>query len=328
MALENLLTVTFEVSKDISKGLINGELIRRGGVIQVAKGPESGNIIMWLKESGLLQESLSKSAPDTIPPQLAAQLSQIQTLTSAVLGIQVLNLGFTAMGFAIINQKLKRIDKKLDLILDALIQISAELQWLDRRMDHQIMAKLFAAIQNAQRARMATDSDLAKADLAEARRILTESTTHYKILLQDCLVSKRHLQFPVLIGSYFQLYSLAEVAKIQCSIWLDELESAFEDSVEFKDQINSFREEYIAPMKKFDENIRDLIRLDRDIRKKLEEGKNMIIELVGRAEGYVSEIEFISEKKIPIKEWEKIGKDVNEPILVLIEPKNPFKPKN
>lgn len=56
------LQVLFDLPAEIGRALDSGEMSRRGGVIQWAKGDHKGKVVMWLKESGDLVRHASRRA--------------------------------------------------------------------------------------------------------------------------------------------------------------------------------------------------------------------------------------------------------------------------
>lgn len=112
------LQTTLDVPETILAGLLKGDLIRRGGVIQrAAETPQAGQIVMWLREAG---------AAPAVPQSLAS----VSGAAGQVLGMvgpiaSVLNLGVTvAFGVALYHE-LSAVEKRLAQMNDKIDR----LQW-------------------------------------------------------------------------------------------------------------------------------------------------------------------------------------------------------
>lgn len=128
------LVLTFDIPTKILQGLIDGSLVRNGGVIQ----DTSGRIVMWLREigasgaiSGAGSNMISSINPVTGAANLVMQgvnagislkgfaavtqqLNQIQGLLSITTATSMLSLGVSVIGFTIIAKRLKELEKRLE----------------------------------------------------------------------------------------------------------------------------------------------------------------------------------------------------------------------
>src|SRR5437763_578572 len=98
-----VLPVLLEVPSAIQRGLATGLYERWGGVVRVAAGrPNGGEVVTHLREVGRLGDSATHSFRFQPPPPLAASLQMTQVAAAA----GVLNLGVSAVGFALTLSKL------------------------------------------------------------------------------------------------------------------------------------------------------------------------------------------------------------------------------
>lgn len=107
----NQLRTVFDIPNDIYAGLLNGDYIRRGGVIQKSNkyGPKAGEVVMWLREgsiSPVSPESLVGGGNDN--SGIANALNLFGSVAS------VINLGATIYFGTKAIDKLNNINGKID----------------------------------------------------------------------------------------------------------------------------------------------------------------------------------------------------------------------
>jgi len=125
------------LSDQITRGLANGSLQRWGGIIRVTKGyPGAGEIVTHLRDvvSVASQVSTPASAANLVSSvaanvqlhQVSSQLSQVMQLTQVAAAASVLNLGVSAVGFAVMNHKLNRLQESVGKLDGRLVQLAAD----------------------------------------------------------------------------------------------------------------------------------------------------------------------------------------------------------
>ena len=125
------------LSDEITRGLANGSLQRWGGIIRVTKGyPGAGEIVTHLRDvvSVASQVSTPASAANLVSSvaanvqlhQVSSQLSQVMQLTQVAAAASVLNLGVSAVGFAVMNHKLNRLQESVGKLDGRLVQLAAD----------------------------------------------------------------------------------------------------------------------------------------------------------------------------------------------------------
>lgn len=195
-----LLQTAFEVPSAIAGGLATGEMVRRGGTVQWAKGTaKAGEVVAWLRETEM--QPLSSAQLASGPFAKAGQLLQVVGSVASVL-----NLGAT-VGFGVATlRKLGRMDAKLDNLVSrsdhlqetvdlGFIQMAAGFERLvegqtriEERIDEQFHHQVVGAIRSATR-----DLDLLVTPFPpdDERRgtrlegILNRVSPAYEILAQD-----------------------------------------------------------------------------------------------------------------------------------------------
>jgi hypothetical protein len=317
MLLDNVIKVNFDIPPLIREGMRNGQYLRRGGVIQ----DTAGQVIAWLRESGGLQDVLASNPVGAYPSNIASQISSISAGMPIMLGMQGLTLGVTVIGFALLNNKLNVVNSKLDLILTDIKEIKEDLNWLDRRNDIALFAKLISALENAQ---WATSTGRLER-VCDSRLIFCDAQRHYQLLLMAMISEKRAYKYPEIYGNYYNQFALATAAKIQCDLSLDGPSAAVACIKEGGNVANQLNEDYLKPLRSFPGN-EWLISIAGDPKQKksLANVKAEIIETCDVLSGYGVELSFCNDKQIPLPDWKNIGQSKKEPAILVIEPKETY----
>ncbi len=123
--MEISVTTTFALPDWISENLAKGIYERVGGFI---RDTDNKQIIAWLREA----ESVD------------SLLQNITTITGfGTLGVSVLSLGVSTMGFLLMSKKLKELEK-------ALKEVSVSLEKINYKIDLSFLTKFLVAIDLAQ----------------------------------------------------------------------------------------------------------------------------------------------------------------------------------
>lgn len=190
----NTVSATFEIPEGIAQGLKNGTLERVGGVI---REPQSKQVVAWLRET-----------TPTVSP--VSKLLQVGATAS------VLNLGITVMGFAIVNERLNELEKRLQKAQELLSKIN-------RKIDLGYYANFRAALDLAASAMKMKNPDTRKgiaiqaiSKFREADHVYTEYTD--KELEQGSQIAEE----------YLLTLSLAYIAEARCYLELEAPETALD----------------------------------------------------------------------------------------------------
>ena len=156
-----LIGTTLFADPEIAKGLINGMLIRRGGVVRDA---DSGQIVKHLVESPNFTQSLIGS-PVSPLSTLQGTASSILGMSQIAAGASILNLGVSIAGFLYMNHKLNqlrdsitylqasidegfnRIDNRLEVLSHQLGYIQLIVQY--SRQEQQVLSKSVSELHRA-----------------------------------------------------------------------------------------------------------------------------------------------------------------------------------
>ena len=308
----DLLDVTFEVPAWIEEGLANGSLIRGGGVVRRS----SGEIAMFLRESGSLSRELANgNLPSS--PMLSAQMSSLQSLSMASLGMQALNLGISAIGFAVVVSKLNKIQADLQKIHEKLDEILEEIQWILRRQDLEMVGKMKAALEIADTATLASSMDLRRQGLIDARNRLIESANRSKLFLDDMIATKKYLLKPDLFGLCYRAWTCSRIALAQCELFLNENNMARRSMQKMHEENEEIYKTYLYPLQNFDENPIPLIRMLEETKRKLKNIKELIPNVTSQITSYRQEIDFVQRNGLSWEEWKDAG-DSEEPKLIFL----------
>jgi hypothetical protein len=311
------LNVLFEVPAFVREGLGGGSMIRRGGVIQWAAGSRKGEVVAWLRESQGLREHLRGSV--SLPQGAAAQYAQLGIGMTTVIGVQIFTLAVVAIGFAIINQKLKALDRKLDVVLSELRHLSEEVAWLDRRNDLALLAKVSAALETAAWSQATSRPE----QLPSARAALLEAGHHYAALLQAMVHAERAYRHPDLYSAYLTMFALVGVGRAQVDALLDGPDAGSHALIEVVHTINQEREAFQRPMREFSANLRKLVLLGPGAEAPIREAVGHMHEAEDRVSAYETEFAFCATHKLSLADWNDLGKDESTPRLLLITPTVP-----
>ena len=306
--LDNV-TVVFEIPAKVAERLASGEWTRVGGVIRDA----AGKVRYMLRESGGLREVLESGAP--IPPGMSAQLTAISQSLGVVSGLQVLTLGVTVAGFAMIAHRLNGIDRKLGQMLDAMQDLRDDVQWLGAVRDAERAAALASALENAA---WAQAHDRLSA-LEQARGQIVHSQNQYRMLM-DLMLSKEaaHRNAEVFAG-FFRQHALAGLAKSRCDWLLLGPGAAFETMSGVERDAQRLQDRFLEPMRTFD-NPKILLSLPTAARGPLREAAKALVGDGAQLGGYAAEIGFCRDRGIDLWSWERIGSDVTQAPLILLAP--------
>ena len=310
--IRDLLDVTFEVPNRIREGLHTGSLFREGGVVR----RDTGEIEMFLRESsGLSQELAKGNLPSS--PLLSSQLSSLRSLSTVALGMQVLNLGVSAIGFAVVISKLNKIQAGLQEIHKKLDRVLAEVQWISRKQDLEMVGKMRAALEIASKALLASSTDLRRRDLSDARSRLTESANLSRIFLDDLITTKKYLSRPNLFDLSYRTWACSRIALVQCELFLDENKIAVQSVKRIREENEEIREAYLYPLQHFDKNPIPLVQRSEETTCILKEVKKLIPNTTSQIAGYQQEIDFVQRNRLSWEEWADVG-DSEEPQLVFL----------
>lgn len=318
VGIRDLLDVTFEVPDWIREGLNTGSLFREGGVVR----RDTGEITMFLRESSGLSQELAKGHPPS-SPLLSSQISGLRSLSTAALGMQVLNLGVSAIGFVVIISKLNKIQASLQEIHKKLDRVLAEVQWISRKQDLEMVGKMKAALEIASTAVLASSMDLRRQGLTDARNRLIESANLSRLFLDDLITTKKYLSRPDLFDLSYRTWACSRVALVQCELFLDENKIAVQSMQRMHEENEEIREAYLYLLQHFDENPIPLILMSGETKCILKEVKELIPNTTSQIVGYQQEIDFVQRNGLSWEEWTDAG-DSEESKLIFLLPKNDY----
>ncbi|MEH1884447.1 hypothetical protein [Nostoc sp.] len=128
------VTVTFMLADWIIKGIADGTLERVGGVIREVG---SKHIVTWLREQG--------SPTGNQLGELGRSMLLTQGILQVTSAVSILNLGVSVIGFAVIAQRLKELEQRLQ-------QAQKLLNNINHKIDLSFYANFRAAIELANNA--------------------------------------------------------------------------------------------------------------------------------------------------------------------------------
>ena len=314
--IKELIDVTLETPSWIREGLDRGSLMREGGVVRW----KDGRIAMFLRESsGLSRELANGSLPSS--PLLSSQMSHLQSLSMFSLGTQVLNLGVSTVGFAIVISKLNKIQRQMDQALSKLDEIQERVEWISRKQDLEVLAKMKAAIEIAGNAinlvAAATRRDMLKESLYK----LTEMASISKSWMDELISTKKYVSNPKLFDLYYRTWVCCNAAIVQCLLFLEEDDGATRYIQEIYKKNEEIHQSYLHILQNFDRYPLQNIRITIEDRQSLKDTNDLIQNTTDQIRGYQLEIEFVQQNDIPYDQWITVG-DSEEPRLSFLVSKN------
>lgn len=239
----SLLTTTFEIPGWIAAGLSNGSYERVGGVIRNTVTKE---ILAWLREYDSFNVSsiipgavlplnpatgvfnlvatfadivITKQGFDRVDRQLGQishQLMQMQGVLQITSAASILNLGVTAVGFAVIAQRLKELEKRLQDAQEVLGKIN-------RKVDLGFYANFRAAVDLATNAfTMSKLENRRNCALQAIDRFLEAEHIYTDFVDQELEASSQ------ITDEYLLTLCLAYLAETRCHLELEEPDVAFQ----------------------------------------------------------------------------------------------------
>ncbi len=185
--------IPFEVPNSFLLKIISGEYVRYGGIVKEAA---TGQIVGHLKEVGSIAGQLS-SLPITPAHALSqagqhVQLAQIQStldglqLVSSVGAVaSVASLGVSIVGFVAVNNKLKQINSRLDLVMGELSEINKIVSRTELKLEALSYSRLLSAINELQIAENANNNKDRIRLAYSASEKFRELKHNYLLLLND-----------------------------------------------------------------------------------------------------------------------------------------------
>lgn len=240
------LTVSFDIPPEILTALINGTLIRRGGVIQ----DSSGRVAMCLRSLDAANFTLeaqgveiqipsSESLPDlsTISfnnfAAITKQFNKIDKTLNLGTAASLLNLSISAMGFAVIVQRIEGLEQKLEKTQQLLQQINS-------KMEMGFTANFRAALDLAINAfTMSKPENRRDSALSAINRFL--ETEH----IYTSLLDKVFEQTGEIVEDYLLMLCLSYISESRCYLELGEFDTAIKRLHWGKEIITSRMEKYI-----------------------------------------------------------------------------------
>ena len=343
--IEERINVTLEAPNWIKEGLDTGSLMREGGVVRW----KDGKIAMLLRESGGLSKELANGSLSP-SPMLSSQISHLQSLSMLSLGTQVLNLGVSAAGFAVVISKLNKIQEQLDQlhgkmdqtlselgtikkllrkliekteqILDKLDKQKEAIDWIARKKDLEVVAKTKAAIEIADNAiNLVSSADSRRNLLNNALYKLTEMANISKSWMDDLISTKKYVSNPELFDLYYRTWACCSAAIVQCLLFLEEDDGAIKYIQEMYKKNKEIHQNYLHILQNFDRHPLSNIRITIENRQRLKDTNDLIQNTTEQIRGYQLEIEFIQQNDIPYDQWITVD-DSEESRLSFLIPKN------
>lgn len=228
--------LVFSIPEKFAGGLLDGSIVRYGTLL---KDAGTGQILAHVQETGLAQQLLNTAGVHSFTPwgavatvanlatsaysnvqlhQLKGMLEAMQVLQYANLGVAAAGLGISALGFAVINRRLKGLKsdiEKLSARMDDQFQELKDTHWREH----------FSRIQvHVDRADRAFQLSEPKGEWLRIEAKLNEESGYLAHTIQDHL-QRNHFD----VDWFRQLSSsllLCDSVRLKCLVQADELKLA------------------------------------------------------------------------------------------------------
>jgi len=192
------LSIPFQVPSEYLAQLLSGELVRYGGII---KSATTGQIVGHLKEAGNLGMVLSQLPSNPVSGMLdVAKLAssgyevfQLREISKAIEVLQltssigavasVATLGVSVAGFAVVINKLNKIESKLDNVASQLQEIRAILDEMNINWEMLTLSKMRSASERLKHAEFASTPSRRYDFLKESNREFAKLRHYFFCLL-------------------------------------------------------------------------------------------------------------------------------------------------
>ncbi|WP_373526578.1 hypothetical protein [Nostoc sp.] len=218
------LTVTFMLADWIGKGLTDGTLERVGGVI---RDVSTKQIVTWLREQG------SNNSTTNQLGELGRSLQLTQGILQVSSTVSILNLGVSVIGFAVILQRLKELEQRLQ-------QAQKLLNHINRKIDVSFYANFRAALDLAVNAFTMTKIENRRSSALQAINRFLEAE-HIYTEFADIEIEQQSQ----IADEYLLTLSLAYLAEARCYLELEEHDTALRRFQEGSIVIHSRIQKYI-----------------------------------------------------------------------------------
>lgn len=296
MYLMTSLDVTFEIPEEIIKGLTTGSYERVGGVIRETN---SKRTVAWLIEA----TSEFSEQTENIPA--APELQKIIFNQNMIMGLQVVNLGVSVAGFALLYKKLQVLESEIRNIATDLKEVKRSVERLDKKQYLQQIAPMLSALKAVNESRKLSNISIKAQKLTLADNQLCESVEYFWQILQWMLVERLETEYPAEFAACYRAWNLACQGSINSMLALEEVAVAL-------DRLNSYKSSHAELGLQYKEIRGDKNRRILSIDKASPSdpvltslGAQMIVahDLI---KGQALQIEFIKENNFQITDIEKI----------------------
>ncbi|MEH1936215.1 MAG: tetratricopeptide repeat protein [Nostoc sp.] len=216
------VTVTFMLADWIIKGIADGTLERVGGVIREVG---SKHIVTWLREPG--------SSTGNQLGELGRSMQLTQGILQVSSTVSILNLGVSVIGFAVILQRLKELEQRLQ-------QAQKLLNHINRKIDVSFYANFRAALDLAVNAFTMTKIENRRSSALQAINRFLEAE-HIYTEFADIEIEQQSQ----IADEYLLTLSLAYLAEARCYLELEEHDTALRRFQEGSRVIRSRIQKYV-----------------------------------------------------------------------------------
>lgn len=326
--------INFYIPEQFIPMILSGEYVRYGAII---KNSQNGHIIGHLKEAGNLSSLLSSLPSNPVEAakfitsnaqlmQIQDTLNSLQLISSIGTAASVLNLGVTVAGFAIVINKLNRIENKVDSLIQNSKEIRAKVEMLNIKHENLLFAEIRTAIEIIKTAEITSDNSRKIELLKQANSSFRKIKNYYEIFIEkNEPFTLSDFSFEDSLA-FYQRYFLNIYGIIQTEIMLSDYTVAksevHEYSVKTRDLIKCFDPQKVFRSRNdyYKKNISTIVDHSSYMEKSKNESLNSKIfleETLARIESLVVEIEYLEKKQLSYEEYFSEIKALSDGIVLI-----------
>ena len=230
------IQVFFEIPQSILNGLSTGYYERVGGVIRDA---ESKRVVAWLEEV----VDINKETTGQTLPNLPKALANSQQL---MMGLQVTNLAVSAVGFAMVYNKLQKIENSLERVESKVDGLIKSHDYLHDKELIKHLSPVVSSIRSISESSIFSDPRIAKEKLINADNELDKASDYFRGVLGDMLAQKIESERPEEFAACYRAWVMANQGRVNTMMALTESQVAANRLYRFKSDHADLGKEFIS----------------------------------------------------------------------------------
>lgn len=325
------MIIQMKVPAEFIGRLSSQQLIRSGTIL---KDVSNGKIVGHLKEVGNLGLNLSQIPLN--PLNLASNIAQniqlndirntldaLQMTTNIAAFASVASLGISVAGFAVVVNRLNRLESKLDSVATEVQEINTTLKGLDLKWEMLTNAKIMNASERMIHAENSHNVSRQQDLLRDSNKEFSQLRSYFYNVLSEL---KPEIQSELSIEQvreFFSRYFTVSIGQLQSEFMLDDL-GAYRSTLNVINEeirkLTHFKTQEVYRSRSDNRVALDIFFDHNELARSVNNLKSFTVETRERINSFGTEIDYIENNQIKPTEYLKILKK-QEPNIVLIPSK-------